>query len=105
MIANTPKPPYYAVIFSSIKTEENNGYSEMADLMIELANQQEGFLGVESSNDKLDITVSFWKDLESIKQWKQHSEHLVAQKKGKSDWYKKYKTRIARVEKDYDFEK
>lgn len=105
MIANTPKPPYYAVIFSSIKTEENNGYSEMADLMIELANQQEEFLGVESSNDKLDITVSFWKDLESIKQWKQHSEHLVAQKKGKSDWYKKYKTRIARVEKDYDFEK
>ena len=47
MIANTPKPPYYAVIFSSLRTKGDNGYGEMADLMVELAQKQNGFIGVE----------------------------------------------------------
>ena len=105
MIANTPKPPYYAVIFSSIRSEEIDGYSEMADLMVDLASKQEGFLGVESARNELGITVSYWKDLDSIKKWKQHSDHLVAQQKGRTKWYKNYKTRIAKVERDYGFEK
>lgn len=105
MIANTPKPPYYAVIFSSIRSEEIDGYSEMADLMVDLASKQEGFLGVESARNELGITVSYWKDLDSIKKWKQHSDHLVAQQKGRTKWYKNYKTRIAKVERDYEFEK
>jgi len=70
MIANTPKPPYYAVIFSSIRTEIDAGYSEMADLMMELASQQEGFLGVEGARNELGITVSYWNDVDSIKKWK-----------------------------------
>lgn len=105
MIADTPKPPYYAVIFSSIKVENANGYSEMADLMVELAKTQEGFLGVESARNELGITVSYWKDLESITKWKQNSEHLIAQDKGRKEWYKHYKTRISKVERDYEFEK
>jgi len=105
MIANTPEPPYYAVIFSSLRTEEIDGYAEMADLMIELASKQEGFIGVESARNDLGITVSYWKDLESIRKWKQHSDHLNAQKKGRTDWYKHYKTRVAKVERDYGFEK
>ncbi|WP_242691795.1 antibiotic biosynthesis monooxygenase family protein [Desertivirga arenae] len=105
MIANTPQPPYYAVIFSSIRTEVNDGYSEMADLMVELAREQEGFIGVESARNELGITVSYWKDLDSIRKWKQNSDHLIAQNKGRSDWYKHYKTRIAKVERDYGFDK
>ena len=105
MIANTPKPPYYAVIFSSIRSEEIDGYSEMADLMVDLASSQEGFLGIESARNELGITVSYWKDLNSIKKWKQHSDHIVAQQKGRTQWYKNYKTRIAKVERDYEFEK
>jgi len=105
MIAKTPKPPYYAVIFSSVQTDKTSGYSDMADLMVELASQQKGFLGVESARNDLGITVSYWKDLESIKNWKQHSEHKIAQKKGRTDWYKHFKTRIAKVERDYEFEK
>ena len=104
MIANTPKPPYYAVIFTSIRTEIESGYIEMADLMVNLASTQDGFLGVESARNELGITVSYWEDLESIKKWKQHSEHLIAQKKGQTDWYKSYKTRICKVERDYEFE-
>lgn len=105
MIAKTPIPPYYAVIFSSIRTEGDNGYAEMGNRMIELASVQDGFLGVESVREKLGITVSFWKDLESIKKWKENTEHACARKRGKTDWYETFKVRIAKVEKDYEFEK
>jgi heme-degrading monooxygenase HmoA len=105
MIANTPKPPYYAVIFSSTRTQGDQGYADMADLMVELAAQQEGFLGLESARNELGITVSYWKDLDSIKKWREHTEHTVARNKGRSDWYQRFKTRIAKVERDYGFER
>ncbi len=105
MIAKTPKTPYYAVIFTSIKSEEfNNDYSEMADLMVQLAQEQDGFLGIESARNELGITVSYWKDLESIKKWKENSQHTIAREKGRNEWYKSFKTRIALVERDYEFE-
>jgi heme-degrading monooxygenase HmoA len=105
MIAKTPKPPYYAVIFSSTRTEGDNGYYEMADKMVELAKQQDGFLGVESARNELGITVSYWTDLSSIKKWKENAEHSFAREKGRNEWYKSFKTRIAKVERDYEFEK
>ncbi|MDD4994295.1 MAG: antibiotic biosynthesis monooxygenase [Paludibacter sp.] len=105
MIAETPKPPYYAVIFTSVKTEGDNGYGDMADKMVELARQQDGFLGVESAREEIGITVSYWRDLESIKKWKEHTEHKIARDKGREIWYKSFKTRITRVERDYDFHK
>ncbi len=70
LIATTPEPPYYAVIFTSIRTEGDNGYSAMANKMVELASQQPGFLGLESAREDVGITVSYWKDLDSIKKWK-----------------------------------
>ncbi len=104
MIAKTPKPPYYVVIFCSL-IDNADGYAEMANFMVDLAKKQEGFLGIESARDGLGITLSYWKDLESIKKWKENSEHIIAQEKGKSQWYKSYTTRIAKVERDYKFEK
>ncbi len=105
MIAKTPSPPYYAVIFSSIRTSGDNGYSEMGDDMLQLAAEQDGFLGVESVREALGITVSYWRDLESIKQWKENAVHKLAQEKGKAIWYKSFKARISKVERDYGFEK
>lgn len=105
MIAQTPQPPYYAVIFTSLKTNDDKGYSEMADRMEALAQQQPGYLGHESARDGLGITVSYWQSLEAIKNWKQNTEHLFAQQKGKGAWYAKYKTRICLVEREYGFEK
>lgn len=101
MIANTPEPPYYAVIFTSLKSKDNEGYDDMAERMMELVSQQEGFLGMESARNDVGITVSYWKDSESIKKWKQNAEHLSAQQLGKAQWYKKFKVRIAKVERDY----
>ena len=105
MIAQTPKPPYYAVIFTSTRTEGDNGYAEMGEKMFELAKQQPGYLGYESARDGLGITVSYWESLEAIKNWKNVAEHLKAQSKGIKQWYKAYKTRICLVERDYGFEK
>ncbi|MFM9988292.1 antibiotic biosynthesis monooxygenase family protein [Flavobacterium sp.] len=98
------KLPYYAVIFTSVKTENVEGYNEMAELMESLVKKQDGFLGVESARNDVGITVSYWRDLESIKKWKQNTDHLEAQKKGINSWYKSYTTRIALVEREYSFE-
>lgn len=104
-IAKTPEPPYYAVIFTSLRTEGDNGYNQMGDRMVDLAQKQIGYLGHESVRDGIAITVSYWKDLESIKNWKMNSEHLFAQEHGQKVWYDSYKTRISKVERDYEFEK
>ena len=100
-IANTPPPPYYAVIFSNEQTDDLEGYGETAARMEELAAQQPGYLGFESARDGLGIAVSYWADLKSIKQWKAEAEHQIAQATGKKQWYSNYKTRIALVERDY----
>jgi len=73
----------------------------MAKRMESLAQEQPGYLGIESARDGLGITVSYWKDLDSIKQWKNNVEHIQAQAEGKSRWYTQYNVRIAKVEKDY----
>lgn len=104
MIAKTPNPPYYAVIFSNLRTEIDEGYGEMADDMVQLAEQQSGYLGHESVRDGLGITISYWESLDAIKNWKANSDHLIAQKFGREKWYSAYKTRIALVERDYGFE-
>ncbi|MDZ7938048.1 MAG: antibiotic biosynthesis monooxygenase [Rhodoferax sp.] len=100
-IANTPPAPYYAVIFTNLRTGVDEGYGDMAEKMVVLAAQQPGFLGVESARDGVGITVSYWKDLESIRAWKANAEHQEAQKLGNQKWYAAFKTRIAKVERDY----
>jgi len=100
-IASTPQPPYYAVIFTSLRTDGDNDYSATSDRMEELARQQVGFLGVESARNEVGITVSYWRDLESIRRWKREVEHSEAQRRGRETWYETYHVRIARVERDY----
>jgi len=94
--------PYYAVIFTSTHSKQVEGYFEMAEKMEALAIKQDGFLGINSAKDDVGITVSYWQDLESIKKWKQNSEHLIAQQKGRNQWYSWYNVRICKVEKEYE---
>lgn len=104
-IANTPAPPYYAVIFTSLRTEVDNGYSDMAEVMVALAEQQPGYLGIESARDEIGITVSYWASPEAIRNWKANVDHLAAQRQGREQWYTHYKTRVCKVERDYGFDK
>ena len=102
-IAQTPTPPYYAVIFTSLRTDGDQGYSAMAGKMEELAALQPGYLGFESARDGLAISVSYWDSLEAIRNWKQNLEHLEAQQKGREGWYRTYKVRVCKIERDYGF--
>ena len=100
-IARTPEPPYYAVIFSNELSDDTAGYEAMAESMVALAAQQPGFLGIESVRSGLGITVSYWRDLESIAAWKANAEHSAARQLGRERWYGSFKTRVCRVERDY----
>ena len=106
LFADTPPPPYYAVIFTSLRTDYQQGYADTAKRMVELAALQPGFLGAESVRDVegLGITVSYWQDEVAIAAWKQQVEHRLAQERGKRDWYAGYRIRIAKVERAYGFD-
>lgn len=101
MITNTPPPPYYAVIFTSITKEQDPGYSEMGEWMEKLVVSQPGYLGHESARSGLGITVSYWESLTAIKHWKDNIDHQTAQQLGRRKWYETYKIRIAKVEREY----
>lgn len=99
-------PPYYAVVFTSVRdVQPGDGYGEMADRMEELARQQPGFLGVESARgaDGLGITVSYWATADDVRAWGRHAEHLLAQRAGRDRWYERYALRVCRVERAHSF--
>ena len=100
---DTPKPPYYAVIFTSVRTSADNDYARTAARMLELAETMPGFLGVESAREGVGITVSYWESLEAIRAWQQHPKHLAAQKQGRKEWYASFSTRVCRVERENGF--
>lgn len=103
-LARTPRPPYVAVIFTSIRVEDDGGaYGAMADEMVALAATQPGYLGVESVRDGqgVGITVSYWRDEAAAQAWKVNARHMVAQKKGRNHWYKAYRVRVAMVTRAY----
>ena len=101
--ANTPQPPYYAVIFSSQRTDGDHGYSAMAERMVELASRQLGYLGAESVRDSsgFGITVSYWSEEAAIKAWKADIEHLAAKEQGRTTWYEQFHVRVSKVERAY----
>lgn len=104
-LAPTPEPPYYAVIFTTLRRDphDGDGYAETDAALSALAAEQPGYLGVESAREGIGITVSYWRDEASIHAWKQHAEHLVAQRDGRERWYERYRLRVARVERDHEF--
>ncbi len=103
-LATTPEPPYYAVIFSSkANVDDQDGYANMAEAMVALAQRQDGFLGIETARGAIGITVSYWRDLDSIGAWRANAEHAVAQKLGRARWYQAFELRVARVERAYGF--
>jgi heme-degrading monooxygenase HmoA len=99
------QPPYYAVIFTSKRTNIDLDYQEIAQKMVELAQQQEGYLGIESAREEIGITVSYWASLEAINLWKRNLDHIQAQRNGIANWYENYTVRIALVEREYSFQK
>src|SRR5207248_3429449 len=103
-LADTPDPPYYAVLFTSLRTEaDDEGYAAMADAMAALGAAQPGYLGIESTRgaDGVGITISYWSTLDAIRAWKENVDHLAAQRLGRARWYRAYRLRVAKVERAY----
>lgn len=98
-IAQTPQPPYYAVIFTSLRTEGGNGYAEAAQRMLEIARSQPGFLGYEAARNGLGISVSYWASLDAISAWREHPEHRAVQKMA-GTWYTDSRIRVCKVERE-----
>ena len=105
MIIADLKTPYYAVIFTTLLTNNLADYEKTAIRMEELAKLQDGYLGIESTRNKIGITVSYWKDLASITKWKNNIEHTEVRVKGRNKWYQQYQLRICKVERDYGFKR
>ena len=105
MIISTPPTPYYAVIFTSILDEHDPEYFRLNDMLRQQAEKLDGFLGEDSARNDYGISISYWKDLDSIQQWRQNADHQWAKQKGRKDFYKEYKIRIALVEREYVFKK
>lgn len=105
MIVDILKPPYYAVIFSTILSDDTTGYIETAERMDELAKEQTGYLGIESARAEIGITVSYWETLDAILAWKNNVEHTEVRNLGREKWYKQYQLRICKVEREYGFKK
>lgn len=101
-LASTPEPPYTAVIFRSIRTDDTDGYAVTASSMEQLAAEQPGYLGIETSTDRRTaITVSYWQTPDHARAWKAISRHAAAQRQGIDRWYADYSVRIATVEREY----
>ena len=103
--ASLPAPPYYAVVFTAVRTAGDNGYAETNERMMKLAADQPGFLGADSARgaDGLGVTVSYWRDEESIAAWRNHAEHTLARERGREHWYASFALRIAKVERAYGY--
>ena len=103
-LARTPEPPYYAVVFTSVRTDADpDGYEQMAERMVELSAAQPGFLGIESARgtDGVGITVSYWDSEENIRRWRNHEQHAATRERGKREWYEHFEVRVAKVERAY----
>jgi heme-degrading monooxygenase HmoA len=103
-LARTPDPPYWAVIFTSVRNREpGDQFDETDRRMMALAAQQPGYLGAETASADVGITVSYWTDEESIAAWRRNADHEVAQHEGRTRWFDAYELRIARVERAHGF--
>ncbi|GAB3898894.1 antibiotic biosynthesis monooxygenase [Larkinella knui] len=102
-IAQTPEPPYYVVVFTIVHAENLDGYEQMGEKMVQLASEQPGFLGLEYGIGDVELTISYWESSEAIRQWYAHAEHTIARDMGREKWFQAFKVRVARVERDYEF--
>jgi heme-degrading monooxygenase HmoA len=99
------EPPYYAAVFTTVRTQDQDGYSETSAHLEDLVKDVPGYLGMDHAQTPggLGITVSYFRDADALTQWRTNAEHRVAQKRGRAQWYQDYTLHVARVERSHGF--
>jgi len=87
------------VLFRSKLVPEPDGYAEMAEEMETLARSMPGFIDVKAykAEDGERLTVVWWEDETTLRAWRTHARHLVAQQTGRERWYEYYDMNVATI--------
>ena len=92
----------YAVIFRAEIDQFEEGYTTVARKLRSIALNEYGCTEfVALTEGSQEVAISYWSSLEQIKAWKQHPEHLKAQRLGKSKWYQSYQVQIVEILREY----
>ena len=95
------------VLFRSKLVDSPDGYDEMSEEMEALAKTMPGFIDVKGyrADDGERLTVVRWETEETMRQWREHARHRVAQQMGREKWYAYYKMEVAEVVREKEFER
>jgi len=99
------EPPYYAAVFTTVRTEDQSGYTETSSYLEDLVKDMPGYLGMDHAQTPggLGITVSYFRDADALTQWRTDVEHRAAQRRGRAQWYQDYTLHVAKVERSSGF--
>ncbi|MFF6995812.1 antibiotic biosynthesis monooxygenase family protein [Streptomyces sp. NPDC008313] len=99
------EPPYYVAVFTTVSSEEQDGYAETSARMQELVQEVPGFLGMDHAGTPggLSVTAAYFRDADALTEWRGNAEHREAQKRGRAEWYQSYTLHIAKVERSHAF--
>ncbi|MEV3973467.1 antibiotic biosynthesis monooxygenase [Streptomyces sp. NPDC050698] len=99
------EPPYYVAVFTTVRTQDQSGYSETNARLEDLVKDIPGYLGTDHAQTPggLGITVSYFRDADALTQWRTNTEHLAAQQRGRAEWYQNYTLHVAKVERSHGF--
>ncbi len=95
-----------AVIFELTPAEGRfPDYQRLAQALGEDLKGRDGFISVERfesiSRPGHFVSLSFWRDEEAVRQWRNLEKHRAAQKQGRAGIFKSYRLRVAQVLRDY----
>jgi len=96
----------FVVILEVYPTESGKDeYLSIATSLREFLKDRPGFISIERFQSITDqnkiLSLSFWESEEAIEEWRNLLEHRIAQRKGKSELFTKYRIRVANVLRNY----
>ncbi len=96
----------HAVIFEvEPKFGHESDYLDLAAALKSDLEKIDGFISVErfksiNHEGKL-LSLSFWRDADAVKRWREHAKHRLAQAKGRDVVFADYRISVAEIERQY----
>ncbi|HLW55512.1 MAG TPA: antibiotic biosynthesis monooxygenase [Candidatus Angelobacter sp.] len=92
---------------SRLTDQAGEDYQSMNAEMEALVKENPGFIDVKSyqAADGERLTMVWWRDEESLRQWREQVRHRAAQSAGRQKWYLYYKMEVAQVIRESSFQR